>query len=169
MLKYLVIILDIFFVNMSETIRYNDANLFIDNTCDTLVKYLKENINKKSKEKYNYILVKSTRSYDAFNVPNQEYPLLMVFRSSELFEVQKSRKTVNLVVRYCLLLPEMEKIMPLCSWVVNEIHNAVNNFYTVNNSIKIIPNNSQVEYKVSDTQSSSFIYNFVNYYFSIRE
>lgn len=154
---------------MVEPIRYNDADIFVDKTCDTLVNYLKDYINNKSKEQYNYTLIKSTRSYDAFNVPNHEYPLLMVFRSSELFEVKKSKKTANLVVRYCLLLPEMEKIMPLCSWIANEIHNAINNFYTINRTIQVVPNNSQVEYKVSDTQSSSFVYNFVNYYFAIRE
>lgn len=154
---------------MTEPLRFNNANLFTDKTCDTLATYLKEKINKKSSKEYNYTLVKSTRSYDAFNVPNQEYPLLMVFRSSELFEVNKSKKTTNLVVRYCLLLPEMEKIMPLCSWVANEIHNAINRFYTVNSCISLVPNNRQVEYKVSDTQSSSFVYNFMNYYFAIRE
>lgn len=149
--------------------RFNDPTIFKDDSCETLATYLKDRINKEATNKFNYTVIKSFRTYDSFNVGNHEYPLLLVFRSSELFEVSKSKKTSNLIIRYCLLLPEMEKIMPLCSWVANEIHNGVNHYYMHYSKSVVIPNNRQVEYQVTDTRSSSFVYHFMNYYFAIRE
>lgn len=144
------------------------TQLFVDETCDKIVNLLKEKINKESFETKGINLVIGTRSFDDFNVPLNEYPLLKVFRTMDVFTAEKDLVISNIVVRYCLSYPDLNSLAPLCNYVAQLIHYFLNDLQSSLN-IELIRNERRAEYLAINNTQSNAVYYFLSYYFSIKE
>lgn len=93
-------------------------NPFRDRACHNLACYLQKKLNESHPEQ---TIVQSTRSYDAFNVPYTDYPLLKVYRLSDDGAIDLNQANCQAVISYSLVLPELEKLAPILAWVRKKI------------------------------------------------
>ncbi len=102
--------------------------IYTDPPLETLATYLRNWLNAEFTRQYPTVgqaIVKSYRTYDAFNVPYDQYPLLKVYRMFEDCSLEDEKDDVTIVVSYSLVYPELERLSPLIVWVRKEIGNAL--------------------------------------------
>ena len=101
---------------------------YTDPAMDRFARYLMDWLNEEYDRAYpaqNQIIVKSYRTFDAFNVPYAEYPLLKCYRMFEDCSLEDEKDNVTAVISYGLVYPELERLQPLVVWVRKEIGNAL--------------------------------------------
>lgn len=92
-----------------------------DSVCQHLADFIQSYLNSGSE----LTVVKSTRSYDALNVPYRDFPLLKVYRLTEDGEINQNETNVQVVIAYHLVLPEMESLQALLGWVRKRVREAL--------------------------------------------
>lgn len=156
--------------NLGSTQKFS-ANIEItpdvDETTDYIAKYLFENINK---DYFSYIeahpglrlslgdiAIRTYKTYDAYGLANQEFPLLKVYRVSDNWKPKKLIRSSSISISYSLVLPQQDKLMPLLNWVSYQI-----NKHLLNTScqVKIDPG-VRVQYRTMMNEVGQAIYSFL--------
>lgn len=156
--------------NLGSTQKFS-ANIEItpevDEATDYIAKYLFENINK---DYFSYIeahpglrlslgdiAIRTYKTYDAYGLANQEFPLLKVYRVSDSWKPKKLIRSSSLSISYSLVLPQQDKLMPLLNWVSYQI-----NKHLLNTScqVKIDPG-VRVQYRTMMNEVGQAIYSFL--------
>lgn len=156
--------------NLGSTQKFS-ANIEItpdvDETTDYIAKYLFENINK---DYFSYIeahpglrlslgdiAIRTYKTYDAYGLANQEFPLLKVYRVSDSWKPKKLIRSSSISISYSLVLPQQDKLMPLLNWVSYQI-----NKHLLNTScqVKIDPG-VRVQYRTMMNEVGQAIYSFL--------
>lgn len=156
--------------NLGSTQKFS-ANIKItpdtDETTDYIAKYLFEFINKDYfsyieanptiRQSLGDIAIRTYRTYDAYGVANQEFPLLKVYRVSDSWKPGKLIRSSSISISYSLVLPQQDKLMPLLNWVSFEI-----NKHLLNTScqVKIDPG-VRVQYRTMISEVGQAIYSFL--------
>jgi hypothetical protein len=139
-----------------------------DPTIVKIAAYLKREINSITSEHLGIIAINSTKTYDAYNIPRHEFPVLKVFRSSDIYRPEVALMTSSIIARYCLTYPDQEKLMPLCTFVSQIIHHCLNDFHT-KIGIEVLKDSRRAEYRVSENEAGQPVFAFLNFYFNIKE
>ena len=156
--------------NLGSTQKFS-ANIEItpdtDEATDYIAKYLFENINK---DYFSYIeshpglrlslgdiAIRTYKTYDAYGLANQEFPLLKVYRVSDSWKPGKLIRSSSVSISYSLVLPQQDKLMPLLNWVSYQI-----NKHLLNTScqVKIDPG-VRVQYRTMMNEVGQAIYSFL--------
>ena len=156
--------------NLGSTQKFS-ANIEItpdvDEATDYIAKYLFENINK---DYFSYIeahpglrlslgdiAIRTYKTYDAYGLANQEFPLLKVYRVSDSWKPKKLIRSSSISISYSLVLPQQDKLMPLLNWVSYQI-----NKHLLNTScqVKIDPG-VRVQYRTMMNEVGQAIYSFL--------
>lgn len=142
--------------------------MLVDKTCKDIGDYLKIKLNELGQENLNMTLVKTVQYYDSFLQPNIDYPLLKVFRNSDLFFPNSQKQQTQIIIRYCLSYEEISQIAPLCGILAKFINNSLNVLFSkVGVEIKNSPKRS--EFRTLYNENTTAIYAFLNFYFEIEE
>jgi len=99
-----------------------------DEVLDDLARFITNELNTAYRE---HKVVETYRTYDAFQVPNQGYPLLKVFRTSDRLSFDDSISDTNISIAYCLLAPTLEMLPGLTKWVTYQMR-AILQAYSMN-------------------------------------
>ncbi len=100
----------------------NQPTPLVDTTLEKIAKQLMDELNAAyPKQK----VVQSYRTYDAYNVPTSDYPLLKVYRVMDTFGAETTKRTSRAVISYSLVLPDQEHLAPIMSWVSFQINKAL--------------------------------------------
>ena len=142
--------------------------MITDQTVKTITDFVKQELNKKSQEVLNINLVNSVRYFDDPNVPLTDYPMLKVFRTTDLFFPQSTKQTSQLTLRYCLSYEQMDQIAPLTA-IISKLLNSILNDSFSKIQIEILSKPQRAEYRTLYSENLSAVYAFLNYYFEINE
>ncbi|GAA6622894.1 hypothetical protein [Scytonema sp. NUACC26] len=145
---------------MSETTIYNDC------TTDCIVKYLKDELNRRNPIP-NTLIVNTTRNFDDYNVPTQDYPVLKVYRVRSQYMPSNKRKS-TLQLQYGLALPEQYGLLPYLNWVDINI-NKILSFAIHDINIFIEPMSKACEYRTLTTELGIPVYSFLRFSFNTTE
>jgi hypothetical protein len=155
----------------NRDIKPNNPNrpyLYQDVVCHKIAQYLQTQLNLRAKEEDpNLVVVNGIRSYDAFNVPLHEYPLLKVFRTGDSYFQAKTLRSSTLIARWCLVMPEQDTLQPLCNWVswnINEL--LLDSNLNICPTIFISDNAKRGEYRTLVNETGQVVYSFLNFYFN---
>lgn len=156
--------------NLGSTQKFS-ANIEItpdvDEATDYLAKYLFENINRDYfsyieshpglRQSLGDIAIRTYKTYDAYGLANQEFPLLKVYRVSDSWKPGKLIRSSSISISYSLVLPQQDKLMPLLNWVSYQI-----NKHLLNTScqVKIDPG-VRVQYRTMMNEVGQAIYSFL--------
>lgn len=109
-----------------------DANIYVDEPMHRLAIHIKDWVNTAFLKAYPTAegaiaqgVVNGIRTYDAYNVPFSEYPLLKVFRMFEDGSLDDEKDTVTGIITFGLVHPELEGLQPLLVWVKKQIAKAL--------------------------------------------
>ncbi len=107
------------------------------------------------------------RDYDAFNVPNMEFPLLKIYRTQDFYK-QTTVRTSPIVAAYCLILPSQEDLQSSLAWVSKTMSklllDSLPRFCTFTDNREI-----RVEYRTLLSEIGIPAYAFVRAYFTIKD
>lgn len=143
-----------------------EQDILEDKILTELVTYIKDELNRNNPIE-NTTIVKSTRNYDAFNVPIQDFPLLKIYRQRTQY-LNNNKRISNLQLQYGLVIPDQEKLLPYLNWVDNQINKALSQ--TVwRIDIIIDKNNKNCDYRVLMNELGIPIYSFLRFNFNITE
>ena len=139
----------------------------VDEATDYIAKYLFDNINKDYfsyieshpglRQSLGDIAIRTYKTYDAYGLANQEFPLLKVYRVSDSWKPGKLIRSSSISISYSLVLPQQDKLMPLLNWVSYQI-----NKHLLNTScqVKIDPG-VRVQYRTMMNEVGQAIYSFL--------
>lgn len=156
--------------NLGSTQRFS-ANIEItpevDEAVDYIAKYLYEYINKDYfsyieshpaiRQSLGDIAIRTYRTYDAYGITNQEFPLLKVYRVSDNWKMGKLLRNSSISISYSLVLPQQDKLMPLLNWISYEINKHLLNPAC---QVKIDPG-VRVQYRTMINEVGQAIYSFL--------
>lgn len=156
--------------NLGSTQKFS-ANIEItpevDEAVDYIAKYLYEYINKDYfsyietnpaiKHSLGDIAIRTYRTYDAYGISNQEFPLLKVYRVSDNWKMGKLLRNSSISISYSLVLPQQDKLMPLLNWMSYEINK---HLLSPNCQVKIDPG-VRVQYRTMINELGQAIYSFL--------
>lgn len=156
--------------NLGSTQKFS-ANIeitpSIDEAVDYIAKYLFEYINKDYftyieshpglRQSLGDIAIRTYKTYDAYGLANQEFPLLKVYRVSDNWKPGKLIRNSSISISYSLVLPQQDKLMPLLNWISYQI-----NKHLMNTScqVKIEPG-VRVQYRTMMNELGQAIYSFL--------
>jgi hypothetical protein len=95
-----------------------ESDPFLDPSCQKLALHIMNRLNRAYPAQ---TVVQSFRCYDAYNVPYGDYPLLKCYRLSDDGRFNQNDSNVQAVLAYCLVLPDLEVLMPIMAWVRKQI------------------------------------------------
>lgn len=139
----------------------------VDEAVDYIAKYLFEYINKDYfsyieanpaiRQSLGDIAIRTYKTYDAYGIANQEFPLLKVYRVSDNWKIGKLIRNSSISISYSLVLPQQDKLMPLLNWISYQI-----NKHLLNSScqVKIDPG-VRVQYRTMINEVGQAIYSFL--------
>ena len=156
--------------NLGSTQKFS-ANIEItpdvDEAVDYIAKYLYEYINKdyfsyieanpSIRQSLGDIAIRTYRTYDAYGVTNQEFPLLKVYRVSDSWKPGKLLRNSSISISYSLVLPQQDKLMPLLNWISYEINK---HLLSSSCQVKIDPG-VRVQYRTMINELGQAIYSFL--------
>lgn len=156
--------------NLGSTQRFS-ANIEItpevDEAVDYIAKYLFEYINKDYfsyieshpaiRQSLGDIAIRTYKTYDAYGIANQEFPLLKVYRVSDNWKPGKLLRSSSVSISYSLVLPQQDKLMPLLNWVSYEIHK---HLLSSNCQVKI-DSPPRTQYRTMINEVGQAIYSFL--------
>lgn len=156
--------------NLGSTQKFS-ANIEItpdvDESVDYIAKYLYEYINKdyfsyieanpSIRQSLGDIAVRTYRTYDAYGVTNQEFPLLKVYRVSDNWKPGKLLRNSSISISYSLVLPQQDKLMPLLNWISYEINK---HLLSSSCQVKIDPG-VRIQYRTMINELGQAIYSFL--------
>lgn len=156
--------------NLGSTQKFS-ANIEItpnvDESIDYIAKYLYEYINKdyfsyieanpSIRQSLGDIAIRTYRTYDAYGVTNQEFPLLKVYRVSDNWKPGKLLRNSSISISYSLVLPQQDKLMPLLNWISYEINK---HLLSPSCQVKIDPG-VRVQYRTMINELGQAIYSFL--------
>lgn len=156
--------------NLGSTQRFS-ANIEItpevDEAVDYIAKYLFEYINKDYfsyietnpaiRQSLGDIAIRTYKTYDAYGIANQEFPLLKVYRVSDNWKMGKLLRNSSVSISYSLVLPQQDKLMPLLNWISYEINK---HLLSPNCQVKIDPG-VRVQYRTMINEVGQAIYSFL--------
>lgn len=109
-----------------------EHNVAIDQPMQALGEYLRDWLNTEYAKQYPPaegqtapLIVKGLRTYDAYNVSYDQYPLLKCYRMFEDCALGNDKDSVVGVITYGLVYPELEGLAPMLVWVRKEISKAL--------------------------------------------
>jgi hypothetical protein len=141
-------------------------DLFTDPVCDRLVTYLRDGLNEAYPEQ---IVVNSTRSYDAYNVPYTEYPLLKVYRVSEMGKIDRNESEVQLVISYSLVFPELEQLAPIMIWVRRQIRRLLAGWDVNCPGFPILSNQYRADYRTMFNEQTLKVHKFLQFSLTVSD
>lgn len=139
----------------------------VDEAVDYIAKYLYEYVNKDYfsyieanpaiRQSLGDIAIRTYKTYDAYGISNQEFPLLKVYRVSDNWKMGKLIRSSSISISYSLVLPQQDKLMPLLNWMSYQI-----NKHLMNTScqVKIDPG-VRVQYRTMINEVGQAIYSFL--------
>jgi hypothetical protein len=156
--------------NLGSTQKFS-ANIEItpevDEAVDYIAKYLFEYINKDYfsyieahpaiRQSLGDIAIRTYKTYDAYGITNQEFPLLKVYRVSDSWKPGKLLRNSSISISYSLVLPQQDKLMPLLNWMSYEINK---HLLSPNCQVKIDPG-VRVQYRTMINEVGQAIYSFL--------
>ena len=150
-------------------------NPYEDKLCDQLATYLSKGLNYHldafNKDNPHLKLwdkaVIGFRSYDAFDVPLNEFPLLKVFRVADNFKPRSDKSVVSLRCSYCLAYPDLDKLNTMMSWAAKIINLLLIN--CLDNELDIIspPGGYSASYQTFMGQNGQPVYAFLSFSFNV--
>lgn len=157
-------------LNLGSTKKFS-ANIEItpdvDESVDYIAKYLFEYINKdyfsyieshpELRQSIGDIAIRTYRTYDAYGISNQEFPLLKVYRVSDNWKGGKLIRGSSISISYSLVLPQQDKLMPLLNWVSYQINK---HLLSSSCQVKIDPG-VRVQYRTMINEVGQAIYSFL--------
>ncbi len=102
----------------------NNPTPFVDTTLEKIAVHVMNQLNLAYPQQK---VVQSYRTYDAYNVPTSDYPLIKVFRVTDTFKKGTTSRSSRAVISYSLVLPDQEHLAPIMSWVSFQINKALLN------------------------------------------
>jgi hypothetical protein len=143
-----------------------EQNILIDKNLEYIVKFLKEELNRINPIP-NTIIVKSTRCYDAFNVPFQDFPLLKIYRQRSSY-MPSNKRISSLQIQYGLVLPDQERLLPYLNWVDHNINRILSqSLWRINTFI--VNSSKNCDYRVLLNELGIPVYSFLRFNLSITE
>jgi hypothetical protein len=158
----------------------NEPNIFFDEPCHKIATYLRERLNESvvrsntlpaildcaNTEKplpKDFIIVNGIRSYRERNIPTMEYPVLKVYRSSDLFKSNTTTRETSAVVTYSLLMPNNLILLPILQWISWEI-----NYYLLDSYARIGVFTSEIGRRTEYiTEAGPPSFEHLNFYFNM--
>lgn len=144
-----------------------------DDACQALVDYLGHGLNYAIGRKLpGFIVVRSTRSYDAVDLDTSSFPMLKVFRQKEVFNHGQAAE-VSLVCTYAMMMPDRANLPGITHWISRHIVAmlvAVTES-SINCPLRIEPDQAQimVEYRIMVDNLNQPAYAYVKINFTGRE
>jgi hypothetical protein len=129
--------------------------------------YYTNQINALSTTTAKSLAVVGTRSWDAFNVPLHEFPLLKVYRTLDVYQRGTTLRTSPVIASYCLTLPEQEELQGGMAWISKTMAGLLLNSQT--RLCTIIQEPLQAEYRTLLGENASPVYAFLRFNFRIRD
>ena len=156
--------------NLGSTQKFS-ANIEItpdvDEATNYIAKYLFDSINKDYfsyieshpglRQSLGDIAIRTYKTYDAYGLANQEFPLLKVYRVSDSWKPGKLIRSSSISISYSLVLPQQDKLMPLLNWVSYQISKHLLN---TSCQVKIDPG-VRVQYRTMMNEVGQAIYSFL--------
>ena len=115
-----------------------------DPTLNRLVIYVANYLNNSYTER---VVVRSTRCYDAFLVPHNEFPLLKIYRISDRHSLNSTLTDSRITVAYCLLNVVLEEIPGIMRWVSVKLGEALRCFKLENPGLIEFDESFSVRYR----------------------
>jgi hypothetical protein len=118
------------------------------------------------------IVVKTFRNFDDVNVPLSEFPLLKVYRSSEMFRPGTSFRDVTGTITYSVSYPDLRTLPDLLYWVSYKLHYLMEKYdLTVNEGLpqRDIQQNHNTQYLLTANELSQPIYPFLRFSFQFPD
>lgn len=147
--------------------KNNTSNILVDSTCQTVADYLKEELNRLNPLKDNFTIVKSTRCYDAFNIPLQDFPVLKVYRNATTYPTDNQRGIESLSGQYGLIMPDQERLLPLLAWIDKQIADALRQMHFRINIFNTPDALLRSTYRTVISELGIPVYSFLRFDFSI--
>lgn len=141
---------------------------FEDDLVRKILLILKDRLNYYGQKDFRINLVNGIRDFDTYNVPLTEFPLLKVFRTSDIFKPDTAKKISTIKIEYCLSYPNQENLSSVCNNINRYIHHIINSLESQIN-LSIIKNDRQSAYKIVGGANSQSVFGVVEYVFSIIE
>lgn len=98
--------------------------MLLDKRCHSLALYLAEGLNKKliTDTNTNEVAVRSIRTYDALSVPLEQFPLLKVYRLTDVFRPNTIHCNSSAVITYSLTFTDAERLTGILKWTTNALN-----------------------------------------------
>ena len=141
---------------------------FEDDIVRKILLILKDRLNYYGQKDFRINLVNGIRDFDTYNVPLTEFPLLKVYRTSDIFKPDTAKKISTIKIEYCLSYPNQENLSSVCNNINKYIHHVINSLESQIN-LSIIKNDRQSVYKIVGGANSQSVFGVVEYVFSIIE
>lgn len=146
----------------------NDVtNILVDYPCQTIADFLKEELNRNNPLKEEFTVVKSTRCYDAFNIPLQDFPVLKIFRTSTTYATANKRGVAALSGQYGLVLPDQERLLPVLHWIDEQIADAFRQTHYRINTFLVPGSLVRSNYRTIISELGIPVYSFLRFDFNI--
>lgn len=112
-------------------------------------------------------IVRSVRHYDAYTVPLQSYPLLKVYRLSDVFSIDNSIRNSQMGLAYCLANTDLDRLPGVTNWVSENIILGLRKYNLHKQGCLEILGDIRANYRTL-LQLNQFIYQ-IDFSFSIKE
>jgi len=144
-------------MNPINSPKYQLNDLSRDYIAIILAKYFRDKINAESVAYTGRKIIQAVRDYDDPDLQGKEYPVLKVFKESERVNYYEGFFNADYVIRYELLLPEMNDWLGLLPWVAKIISKYIFTEITTEEWLKVFqldPNvPGQINYNIINTVS----------------
>jgi hypothetical protein len=158
----------------------SEPNIFFDEPCHKLAVYLKQRLNESVIRSNtlpaildcagneipispDFTVVNGIRSYRERNVPTMEYPVLKVYRTSDMFKSRTTLRESSAVVSYSLLMPNNLILLPILQWVSWEI-----NYYLLDSYVRTGVFTSEIGRRSEYiTEAGPPAFEHLNFYFTM--
>jgi hypothetical protein len=146
-----------------------DLNLLQDKTLICIGEFIKDRLNDYGQEYANGNIVQSLYTYQAFNVPLTSFPVLLVYRTQDIFLPNADRVESFINIDYCLSYPDNEKLAGITNTITKYLHRIVNLMESAIN-LPVEKNKSRAGgYRIVRGGLSQSVYTVTSYSFSIIE
>lgn len=152
-------------VRSVEGVQYSPP-IFRDQFTSQLVNYMASYLNIAFAP---VIAVKTSKDYNAFRVPNDQYPLLKCYRNRDTAYPNTLFSTTNVTLEHCIVYPKDEDIGAISTLISGVIKEGLiePQFYDLT-GIKIDWSNQVVsDYKIAYNENYEPVINYVSVNFSI--
>jgi len=164
-------------------------SLYTDEGCKHLADYLREKLNEahieflntsdeigevapKAPQQNPEPIVRSTRSYDALNVPLSEFPLIKVYRQDDSFRAGTIYFESSVVITYNAAYPDIERLPGLLHWVsvnVNSILIAYALEFPLKMPLDVRQRGNRAEYRLMTNSITNSVYPFLRFTLKLRD